>query len=118
MSERKASMNDKVYRGDVVKYIRNNISLDTFMKRTVQKADESCWDLCDKLNFVPAIEDEQPERKRGKWIKKMRVTETEKYKSYDPEWYCACCGTKYDPHIAKIVNFCYVCGADMRGEQK
>lgn len=53
-------------------------------------------------------------RKRGKWIKKMRVTETEKYTSYDPDWYCACCGAKYDPHIARMVNFCYVCGADMR----
>ena len=35
MTERKASMGDKVYRGDVVKFIRNNISLGTFMKRTV-----------------------------------------------------------------------------------
>ena len=60
----------------------------------------------------------QPEHKKGKWIKKMRVTETEKYISYDPEWYCACCGTKYDPWMAEIVNFCYVCGADMRGEQE
>lgn len=60
MSERKASMGDKVYRGDVVKFIRNNISLGTFMKRTVKTADEACWDLCDKLNFVPAIE-EKPE---------------------------------------------------------
>ena len=65
MSERKASMGDKVYRGDVIKYIRNNISLDTFMKRTIAKADESCWDLCDKLNFVPAIEEAEPEQK---WI--------------------------------------------------
>lgn len=57
------------------------------------------------------------ERKVGKWIKKMRVTETEKYISYDPDWYCSCCGKKYDPCIAKIVNFCYVCGADMRDER-
>lgn len=64
MSERKASMGDKVYRGDVVKFIRDNISLDTFMKRTVKTADEACWDLCDKLNFVPAIE-EKPE---PRWI--------------------------------------------------
>ena len=48
MSERRASMGDKVYRGDVVKFIRNNINLGTFMKRTVEKADEACWDLCDK----------------------------------------------------------------------
>lgn len=63
---------------------------------------------------VPSV---QLDRKEGKWIKKMLVTETEKYISYDPEWYCSCCETKYDSHIAKIVNFCYVCGADMRGEQ-
>lgn len=60
MSERKASMGDKIYRGDVVKFIRNNISLGTFMKRTVKTADEACWDLCDKLNYIPAIE-EKPE---------------------------------------------------------
>lgn len=66
------------------------------------------------ITEAPTIE---PERKKGKWIKKMRVTETEKYISYDPEWHCACCGTRYDPHVAKIVNFCYVCGADMRGEE-
>lgn len=65
------------------------------------------------IRVQPTVE----ERKTGKWIKKMHVTETEKYTSYDPDWYCACCGAKYDPHIAEIVNFCYVCGADMRGEQ-
>lgn len=69
----------------------------------------------DALNALPSA---QPKRMRGKWIKKMRVTETEKYISYDPEWYCSCCGTKYDPHMAKIVNFCYVCGADMRGGEQ
>ena len=57
MSERKASMGDKIYRGDVVKFIRNNISRGAFMKRTVKTADEACWDLCDKLNYVPAIKE-------------------------------------------------------------
>ena len=59
MSERRASMGDKVYRGDVIKFIRDNITLSTFMKRTVKTADEACWDLCDKLNYVPAINEEQ-----------------------------------------------------------
>lgn len=68
MTERKASMGDKVYRGDVIKFIRNNISLGTFMKRTVKTADEACWDLCDKLNYVPAIE----EKNEPHWI---QVTE-------------------------------------------
>jgi hypothetical protein len=75
------------------------------------------WGFVSKC--ITAIEDAPTieERKKGKWIKKMRITKTEKYTSYDPDWYCACCGAKYDPHIARIVNFCYVCGADMRGEQ-
>lgn len=68
--------------------------------------------VCEIIDSQPTIE-----RKKGKWIKKMRITETEKYTSYDPEWYCACCGTKYDSHVAKMVNFCYVCGDDMRGEE-
>lgn len=70
-------------------------------------------DICEAINDAPTID----ERKKGKWIKKMRVTETEKYTSYDPDWHCACCGTKYAPNIARMVNFCYVCGVDMRGEQ-
>lgn len=68
-----------------------------------------------EIGRLPSV---QPERKKGKWIKKMRITETEKYTSYDPEWYCACCGTKYDSHVAKMVNFCYVCGDDMRGGEE
>lgn len=66
---------------------------------------------------IEECEECEPERNKGKWIKKMRITETEKYTSYDPDWYCACCGAKYDPSIARMVNFCYVCGADMRIEQ-
>ena len=73
MSERKASMGDKIYRGDVVKFIRNNISLDTFMKRTVKTADEACWDLCDKLNYVPAIK----ENHEPHWIPVMEDTPDE-----------------------------------------
>lgn len=80
MTERKASMGDKVYRGDVIKFIRNNISLGTFMKRTVKTADEACWDLCDKLNYVPAIE-EKPE---PHWIPVTEEPKKEE-KSY---WVC------------------------------
>ena len=102
MSERRASMGDKVYRGDVVKFIRNNINLGTFMKRTVEKADEACWDLCDKLNFVPAIEEAQPERKKGKWTKENA---------------CEFCG--FQPWFERDIHtlsFCPNCGADMREE--
>lgn len=72
---------------------------------------------CSKYVALEKLPPAQPEQKKGKWIKKLRVTKTEKYISYDSDWYCSCCGTKYDSFIAGIVNFCYVCGADMRGEK-
>ena len=75
---------------------------------------ESGKKVLDMIDRMPTIE---PERKKGKWIKKMRITKTKEYVSYDPEWHCANCKTKYEPYMARNVNFCYVCGADMRGEQ-
>lgn len=58
----------------------------------------------------------QPEK--VKWIKKMKVTETDTYTSYDPEWYCPKCGTKYDPIFAQKVKFCCVCGVGIMGENE
>lgn len=63
-------------------------------------------------NLPPA----QP--KKVKWIKKMKVTETDAYTSYDPEWYCPKCGTKYDPTFAQRVKFCCVCGVGIMEEQE
>jgi len=88
---------------------------DTFSKLSYaekSRVDELDTAISTLVNLPPA----QPERKRGEWIKKMRVNETETYTSYDPEWYCSCCGTKYDSCVAKIINFCYVCGVDLREE--
>lgn len=115
MSERRASMGDKVYRGDVVKYIRNNISLQTFMHRTVAKADEACWNLCDQLNFVPAIE-EEPTRMKGKWVKQID-------EPINAWWYeCSVCGD-YPLKNAfghdSLSQFCPWCGAEMsEGEEE
>ena len=92
MTERKASMGDKVYRGDVVKFIRNNISLDTFMKRTVKTADEACWDLCDKLNYVPAIE----EKAELHWIPVEQDTPTE-----DGDYLCT-----FGAETGRFVDWC------------
>lgn len=97
MTERKASMGDKVYRGDVVKFIRNNISLGTFMKRTVKTADEACWDLCDKLNYVPAIE----ESNEPHWIP---VTEPPKG-DFMP--YYATCRSKVDDRENWVIEGMY-----------
>lgn len=70
-------------------------------------------DVENLIRNAPTIE----EQKKGKWIKKMRIIETDKYASYNPEWYCSCCGKEYEPLIAGLINFCPNCGADMRGEQ-
>ena len=54
----------------------------------------------------------------GGWIKKMKVTESENCTFYTPEWYCKNCGKQYDSYFAdNFVNYCYVCGAYMRGEK-
>lgn len=58
------------------------------------------------------------ERTKVKWIKKMKVTETDAYTSYDPEWYCPKCGTKYDPFFAQRVKFCCMCGVGIMGEKE
>lgn len=97
--------------------ICNDLVTDTISRQAAIDAIKTSRYLVDAMEKIIKLSPVQPERMKGKWIKKMRVTETEKYMSYDPDWYCACCGAKYDPHVAKIVNFCYVCGADMRGEQ-
>lgn len=91
MSERKASMGDKIYRGDAVNFIRNNISLGTFMKRTVKTADEACWDLCDKLNYVPAIK----ENPKPHWIPvEQELPEQDKI--------CLVCGKNGGIYVARF----------------
>lgn len=73
-------------------------------------------DIAKALEELPSV---QPERKKGEWIKKMKVTESETCTSYTPEWYCKNCGEEYDPCFANLfVNYCYVCGDDMRGEKE
>ena len=61
----------------------------------------------------------QSECKKGEWIKKISKKEKDKeYIGYTPYWYCSECGKRYEPAIANtIINYCYNCGADMRGEK-
>ncbi len=97
--------------------IERQAALDAIDEIESEVADGDGFQYEKWRQFFCDLPSAQPERKKGRWIKKMSVNKTEKYISYDPEWYCACCGTKYDSCIAKIVNFCYVCGAEMeKGE--
>lgn len=68
------------------------------------------------LRDLPSAQPEQKQEK-GKWIKKMSIIEKERYILHDPVWGCSCCNKEYDPVIAKMINFCPNCGADMRGEK-
>lgn len=69
--------------------------------------------FAEKVNKMPTIE----ERKTGKWIHWYEEIEDVIGTDYRPHCKCSECGTEYDPHIAKFMNFCSYCGADMRGEK-
>ena len=52
--------------------------------------------------------------KKGMWIRWLEVIESESCTDYIPHYKCSECGTEYNPHSINFVNFCHVCGADMR----
>lgn len=59
-----------------------------------------------ELKDLPA---EEPERKRGKWVKMSD--------SFGTYYACNCCGEDCTPHGMKT-PFCPSCGADMRGNNE
>lgn len=58
----------------------------------------------------------QPEPKKGKWICWHEKIENDSCTEYIPHCKCSECGTEYDSHTVKFINFCPNCGADMRGD--
>lgn len=67
--------------------------------------------ILDALNSVIAFlatVNEQPERKKGKWIL---------VKGSNGKDYHKCSECLHTQEITGIKNYCAVCGADMRGEQ-
>lgn len=61
-----------------------------------------------KPTEFPTIE---PERKTGKWVKPLLVTNTDRVR-------CSECSAMYDWYTqAQYFNFCPNCGVDMRGEE-
>ncbi len=71
------------------------------------------------INFINNLSSVQSVHPKGYWIKKISKEEkNKKYTGYTPYWYCSKCGKKYEPALANtIINYCYNCGADMRGEE-
>lgn len=117
-------MDDLIKREDVIKLLRTELSLEYFMARSINKADNNSLAICDKVLELPSAEP-----KRGKWI-------------YDENgmdwnlgaWVCSEChcrndnippaikfGNEYkriaDPNMWQGSRFCPNCGADMRGER-
>lgn len=43
-------MNDLISRQAAIRFIRDKVSLSLFMKRSVDKADKACMELCDMLD--------------------------------------------------------------------
>lgn len=72
-------------------------------------------ELWHEIQSIPAAD--VREVKRGKWIKRMEVSETPAYKAFTPVWKCSECGLDYDPGVCRQIKYCYNCGAEMRGEE-
>ena len=60
----------------------------------------------DRLKALPSA---QPERKKGKW--KRKIVDN----GFNANWKCSGCG--FEVMLESVYNFCPNCGADMRGEQ-
>ena len=70
-----------------------------------------------QLGYEEGKKDAQPERKKGKWICWYEEIKSESCIEYIPHCKCSECGTEYDSHTVKFINFCSHCGADMRGDK-
>jgi hypothetical protein len=55
-------------------------------------------------------------QRTGEWIRWYEEIENDTCTEYIPHCKCSECGTEYDPHTVKFINFCTYCGADMRGD--
>ena len=105
-------MSEYIKREDAKNAIYRDTPLKAFMNRTIEGADKSCDELCDKILAIPSA-DVEPVR-HGHWIK------TKAYDWVDCE--CSECHEKdYIPMSASDINYwfyrnyCPNCGAKMDG---
>lgn len=98
-------MDDLISRQAAIRFIRDKVSLSLFMKRSVDKADKACMELCEMLDKdLPSAE------RHGRWIKKYRGN-----------YLCSVCGAWYrtTDDYGNIIdgemtaNYCESCGAKM-----
>ena len=67
---------------------------------------------------IERVIDAQPtadvrENVRGEWIYWYEKIENDTCTEYRPHCKCSECGTEYDSHTVKFINFCPNCGAKM-----
>lgn len=101
---------DLISRQAAISFIRDKVSLSLFMKRSVDKADKACMELCEMLDReLPSAE-----RKKGKW-------ETVEDWDGDEHYRCSECGAEFvlidGTPEDNDYYFCPNCGAEMRGEE-
>jgi hypothetical protein len=88
--------NDLISRQAAIRFIRDKVSLSLFMKRSVDKADKACMELCDMLDReLPSA---QPQIIRCGQCKHcyvdgegvlFNVCELNHNKVQSDDWYCA-----------------------------
>lgn len=79
----------------------------------MQRWDSGCW-IRYKL-FENVIDNLSSTEHKGKLIRWMEKKETPTYISYTPHCKCSECGNEL---IIDYINYCYVCGAKMEGEEE
>lgn len=100
-------MSDLISRHDAINAFRKAFGLSE------EELDDSSvrYDTMHFFEIIDIIEELPTMKKRGKWIQCISTTEGQ------ITWYdykCSCCSH----HRDRRMNFCEVCGADMRGEEK
>lgn len=108
-------MDDLISRQATIRFIRDKVSLSLFMKRSVDKADKACMELCEMLDReLPSAEVEPV--KHGRWEPVTNGRggfECSICHSYAPSYkngeehispYCPYCGAKMEPISASPEN--------------
>lgn len=119
-------MDDLISRQAAIRFIRDKVSLSLFMKRSVDKADKACMELCEMLDKdLPSAErlevqssgceywDDESNfcalnrpsaERRGRWIYNANFAE--------PPFKCSACGKSQ----GRLYKYCPDCGATMEVE--
>lgn len=94
---------DLISRQAAIRFIRDKVSLSLFMKRSVDKADKACMELCEMLDKdLPSAE------RRGRWIDTEHAPNGLFYAT------CSVCGKR---QAVECTNYCGNCGARMEASE-